>query len=176
MVRVYQMNAPIQKSFRSMIEEPFALPLSANANENVTTLTKSFLLPASRASFQFIQVSMLWPTTRVVNIAQRVCMQQAIVVLQHEPHHSRSHFSTTEKKPKPRSTLIMKWIQKLFRVSFFQRHSTFNGSDLKWHSFFHDQSLTKVTFVFVILIISYRHNNVCRGPPKVKQTGLVMCS
>lgn len=58
MVRVYQMNAPIQKSFR-MIEEPFALPLSANANENVTTLTKSFLLPASRASFQFIQVSML---------------------------------------------------------------------------------------------------------------------
>ena len=59
MVRVYQMNAPIQKSFRSMIEEPFALPLSAKANENVTTLTKSFLLPASRASFQFIQVSML---------------------------------------------------------------------------------------------------------------------
>ena len=52
MVRVYQMNAPIQKSFRSMIEEPFALPLSANANENVTTLTKSF--PRAAAGFQFI--------------------------------------------------------------------------------------------------------------------------
>ncbi len=51
MVRVYQMNAPIQKSFR-MIEEPFALPLSANANENVTTLTKSF--PRAAAGFQFI--------------------------------------------------------------------------------------------------------------------------